>query len=160
CGLQAGREGHPLHARGRRPLLAGPGHLPRPARSQHDGPVGQRGHVEVFPILRASVALPVGIVVAAYLVGSISFGLIVARAKGIDLRAIGSGNIGATNVKRALGARAGFLVLVLDAAKGLVPVAAARFVDDGSTRWVAAAAVSAVLGHVLPIWHGLRGGKG
>jgi glycerol-3-phosphate acyltransferase PlsY len=98
--------------------------------------------------------------VAAYLVGSISFGLLIARRHGVDLRRIGSGNIGATNVGRALGRRAAWMVLVLDGLKGAVPVAAARFALQAPALWIAPIGVAAVLGHLFPIWHGLRGGKG
>jgi len=96
----------------------------------------------------------------AYLFGSVSFGILLARRKGVDLRAVGSGNIGATNVRRALGARAGWLVLLLDGLKGALPVAAARWWLALPTGWVAAVGVAAVLGHLLPVWHGFRGGKG
>lgn len=98
--------------------------------------------------------------IAAYLVGSISFGLIVAQRHGIDLRNIGSGNTGATNVGRALGKRIGLVILVLDLLKGLVPVALARSMLDLSWPWITAVGLAAVIGHVFPIWHGFRGGKG
>ncbi|KPK14546.1 MAG: hypothetical protein AMJ62_13070 [Myxococcales bacterium SG8_38] len=98
--------------------------------------------------------------VAAYLVGSISFGLIVASKQGIDLRSIGSGNVGATNVGRALGRGTGRRVLVLDLLKGFVPVALARWSFDLSWPWITMVGIAAVVGHCFPIWHGLRGGKG
>ena len=69
----------------------------------------------------ARVWLVPGIVVVAYLMGSVCFGLVVARHRGVDLRGIGSGNVGATNVGRALGGRMARLVLFLDAAKGALP---------------------------------------
>jgi len=97
---------------------------------------------------------------AAYLAGSISFGLLLARREGVDLRSIGSGNIGATNVGRALGKSRGRQVMLLDMLKGFVPVALARWVLNLSWPWVTAVGIAAVLGHVLPIWHGFRGGKG
>lgn len=97
--------------------------------------------------------------VAAYLLGSISFGLLVARRRGIDLRHQGSGNVGATNVGRVVGAREGRWVLVLDAAKGLLPVLAARAVGLQDV-WIAAIATLAVTGHCFPIWHRFEGGKG
>ena len=96
----------------------------------------------------------------AYLVGSISFGLLLASGQGVDLRSIGSGNIGATNAGRALGKRAGREVMLLDMLKGFVPVALARWVFELSWPWVTAIGIAAVLGHVFPIWHGFRGGKG
>lgn len=97
---------------------------------------------------------------AAYLLGSISFGLLLAGREGVDLRSIGSGNIGATNVGRALGKSRGRQVMLLDMLKGFIPVALARWVLDLSWQWVTAVGIAAVLGHVLPIWHGFRGGKG
>ena len=91
----------------------------------------------------------------AYLCGSIPFGLIIARlASGKDVRTVGSGNIGATNVARAAGRPAAIATLVLDAAKGLVPVLLA---PHEVKPWCALAAVA---GHCFPIWLKLRGGKG
>ncbi len=101
-----------------------------------------------------------GLAVAAYLLGSISFGLIAAARAGVDLRAGGSGNVGATNVGRVLGKRTGRVVLVLDALKGTVPVVLGAHVLGVGEEWVAAAGALAVLGHCWPVWHGLRGGKG
>ncbi len=99
-------------------------------------------------------------VVVGYLLGSVSFGLIAAKRAGEDIRGSGSGNIGATNVGRVLGKKTGRVVLLLDALKGFAPVMGARLIlgpDDGFT---AATGVAAVLGHLAPIWHGFRGGKG
>jgi glycerol-3-phosphate acyltransferase PlsY len=98
--------------------------------------------------------------VLAYLLGSISFGLLLASEQGVDLRSIGSGNIGATNVGRALGKSVGRKVMLLDMLKGFVPVALARWVFDLSWPWITVIGIVAVLGHVFPIWHGFRGGKG
>lgn len=97
---------------------------------------------------------------AGYLVGSISFALIVARRRGIDLYAEGSGNPGATNVGRVIGKREGRLVLIADALKGVLPMAAARALVGLDDPWAAATGVATVVGHCLPIWHRLRGGKG
>jgi glycerol-3-phosphate acyltransferase PlsY len=104
-------------------------------------------------------AVPVAMIAGAYLLGSIPTGLLLARAKGVDIRAVGSGNIGATNVSRTLGKRLGVLVLVLDALKGLAPVLAARFLHLGS-EVMAAVGLAAILGHVFPVWLRFRGGKG
>src|SRR5690606_17231678 len=71
-----------------------------------------------------------------------------------------SGNIGATNVGRLLGKRAGRQVLLLDAAKGALPALVARAVLGPDDGWAAATGAAAVLGHCFPIWHGFRGGKG
>jgi len=101
--------------------------------------------------------------IAGYLLGSIPFGPIFARAKGVDLRSVGSGNIGATNVARALGKKIGLLVLFLDALKGFAPVLAARLLV-GSVRGgeiaVVATGLAAFLGHLFPLFLRFKGGKG
>jgi acyl phosphate:glycerol-3-phosphate acyltransferase len=95
--------------------------------------------------------------VVGYLVGSIPVGVLMARAFGLgDLRKIGSGNIGATNVLRTGSKRAAALTLLLDAAKGAVPV----LLFSASEIASQAAGVGAVLGHCLTFWLGFRGGKG
>jgi acyl phosphate:glycerol-3-phosphate acyltransferase len=102
----------------------------------------------------------------AYLVGSIPFGLIVARlAGGIDVRKAGSGNIGATNVARVLGAKWGVAVLVLDCLKGVLPTAALPAIlsppdGNGSVHLAVVSGVAAIIGHMFPCWIGFRGGKG
>ena len=105
------------------------------------------------------------LVALGYLAGSVPFGLLPTRAlAGVDVRQVGSGNIGATNVGRAAGKGAGFATLILDAAKGALPVLAARaFLEPaglGGEAWPAAAGVAAFLGHLFPPWLGFRGGKG
>jgi acyl phosphate:glycerol-3-phosphate acyltransferase len=107
----------------------------------------------------------------AYLCGSVPFGVIIARAKGVDIRQAGSRNIGATNVGRVLGKNLGMLCFALDVAKGAIPVAAAGMVmhtfdvriNDLSSRqmwqWLAIA-LAAVLGHMYSIFIGFAGGKG
>ncbi|MEM8732525.1 MAG: glycerol-3-phosphate 1-O-acyltransferase PlsY [Pseudomonadota bacterium] len=95
----------------------------------------------------------------AYLVGAIPFGMLLARALGLgDLRTIGSGNIGATNVLRTGNKLAAALTLVMDAAKGALPVLAARTLAGEDAAQIAAFA--AFLGHCYPVWLGFRGGKG
>ena len=103
---------------------------------------------------------PLTTIALSYLLGSIPFSYLVARLFGIeDIREIGSGNVGATNVMRAAGRLPGLLAFVLDAGKGAVAVAfAGRF--DTTGLLPALAVVSAVLGHIFPIWLGFRGGKG
>jgi glycerol-3-phosphate acyltransferase PlsY len=97
---------------------------------------------------------------AAYVIGSIPFALILARRWGaVDLRRIGSGNLGATNVMRTSGVTAGVLVAILDITKGACSVLiAARLSQHAAAP--AAAGVAAIVGHVYPIWLRFRGGKG
>jgi glycerol-3-phosphate acyltransferase PlsY len=100
------------------------------------------------------------LVAGAYLLGSVSFSLIVVWALArVDLRTLGSGNPGATNVLRTTGRWPALLVLALDLGKGLVPVRLARHLE-APAEIVAGAALAAVLGHVYPIFFGFRGGKG
>jgi glycerol-3-phosphate acyltransferase PlsY len=108
----------------------------------------------------SQAALGVPAVVAGYLLGSVPFGVLVARRMaGLDVRQVGSGNIGATNVARAAGKGAGVLTLLLDAAKGALPVFAARWLGL-APAWVAAVGLAAFLGHLFPVWLRFRGGKG
>jgi glycerol-3-phosphate acyltransferase PlsY len=99
-------------------------------------------------------------IVGAYLCGSIPFGLLIARAKGVDIRTVGSGNIGATNVARAVGKPFGILVLILDAGKGFAPVMVAAYALAQPPEITAGAGLAAILGHVFPVWLKFRGGKG
>ena len=103
--------------------------------------------------------LDICLVVVAYLVGAIPFGMVVARAfGGADLRAQGSGNIGATNATRVLGKKAGAVTLLCDVLKGFFPVLAAVYLGaHGVALWAAAAAV---IGHIFPVYLKFRGGKG
>jgi glycerol-3-phosphate acyltransferase PlsY len=108
--------------------------------------------------------IPTLVVFAAYLLGSIPFGYLIVRARsGADVREIGSGGTGATNVSRQAGRAVGVLTLLLDALKGAVAVTVAIW-SQGSSQgmnWVVAAAgISAILGHCFPIFLGFRGGKG
>jgi len=99
--------------------------------------------------------------VAGYLLGSIPFGYVIVRlATGSDVRASGSGNIGATNVNRVAGAGAGAVTLLLDMGKGFLAVwLAARLTGDGIS-WMALSGLAAVAGHIFPVWLRFRGGKG
>jgi glycerol-3-phosphate acyltransferase PlsY len=109
-------------------------------------------------------------ILSAYLIGAIPFGYVVARARGVDIFRVGSGNIGATNVARALGARFGVLVFVLDFAKGALPTWAAGRLGgllspEFETSWgregiMMAAGLAAFLGHLFPVYLSFRGGKG
>jgi acyl phosphate:glycerol-3-phosphate acyltransferase len=97
----------------------------------------------------------------AYLLGSIPFGWLVVKATlGGDIRASGSGNIGAANVARNAGATAGVLTLILDAGKGYLAVWLASRETSANARWMIVAAAAAVVGHVFPLWLGFKGGKG
>lgn len=102
----------------------------------------------------------------AYLVGSVPFSLLIAQwAKGIDLRKVGSGNIGATNVVRAVGYKWGAFALLCDALKGLLPtLLLPHLVGDAHPEWkthlAVLSGVGALLGHLFPVWLGFRGGKG
>ena len=101
--------------------------------------------------------IPLGL---AFFLGSFPFGFWLGRLKGVDVRAKGSGNIGATNVGRILGKGWGYLVFALDFAKGWVAVWLAQKIGDPSDVWIVTAGLAAVLGHVFTPWVGFRGGKG
>jgi acyl phosphate:glycerol-3-phosphate acyltransferase len=98
--------------------------------------------------------------VIAYVLGSIPFGFLIVKGQGADIRQTGSGNIGAANVARNAGAIAGILTLLLDIAKGYFAVWIAHRWTEGDMRWMMAAALAAVFGHMFPIWLRFRGGKG
>src|SRR5437660_2146965 len=98
---------------------------------------------------------------AAYLLGSIPFGLLLAKLfGGGDVRKAGSGNIGATNVARVAGRLAGVLTLMFDTAKGAAAVWFAGRVTDESATWMMVAAFAVLLGHCFPAWLKFKGGKG
>lgn len=97
--------------------------------------------------------------IVGYLLGSIPFGLLITQAAGLgDVRKIGSGNIGATNVLRTGRRELAALTLVLDAAKGFAAVMVAKYLWGGDIIFIAAIAV--FLGHCFPVWLGFKGGKG
>jgi glycerol-3-phosphate acyltransferase PlsY len=103
-------------------------------------------------------------VILAYLLGSIPFGLLIAKAHGKDLRSIGSGNIGATNVSRALGRKWAYVCFVLDVLKGMVPMLAMMLIADpqGTAMlflWLVVGC-AAIAGHIFPIYVKFQGGKG
>lgn len=102
-------------------------------------------------------------IIASYLVGAVPFGILLSRSSGIDIRSLGSGNIGATNVTRLLGKKLGMLTLLADVAKGYVPMAVvARLLPETSEKpaIIALCGAAAVLGHMFPVYLGFRGGKG
>jgi glycerol-3-phosphate acyltransferase PlsY len=107
-----------------------------------------------------SVSTQILSIIASYLIGAVPFGLLFTRLfSGIDVRNVGSGNIGATNVLRAAGKKAAALTLLADALKGYIPVFIIRmlFADDMTT---ALAAAAALLGHNFPVYLKFKGGKG
>ncbi len=102
-----------------------------------------------------------GLLAVAYLIGSIPFGLLLAKLlAGRDIRKSGSGNIGATNVARVVGPAAGVLTLVLDAAKGAFAVWLVGHFTDFRATPIMLAGVAALLGHCYPGWLKFKGGKG
>jgi glycerol-3-phosphate acyltransferase PlsY len=115
--------------------------------------------MSVLPDITSSMT-QIGIwAVVGYLLGSIPFGILIARVMGLgNLRSIGSGNIGATNVLRTGNKKAAFLTLVFDGGKGAVAVLIARQMADADA--VQIAAFAAFLGHCFPVWLGFKGGKG
>jgi acyl phosphate:glycerol-3-phosphate acyltransferase len=103
---------------------------------------------------------PLLIVVISYLIGGIPFGFLLVRlTTGKDVRALGSGNIGATNVLRTTGRGIAILTLLLDIAKGIVAVWIADRWTRGSPGWMAAAALAVMAGHAYPIFLKFKGGK-
>jgi acyl phosphate:glycerol-3-phosphate acyltransferase len=106
------------------------------------------------------------VLIGAYLLGSIPFGYLIAKSKGVDIRSVGSGNIGATNVIRAVGKTAGIVVFLLDVSKGLIPSLVAHHLIQ-RPEWLGSqqefafiAGLTAVLGHCLSPFLGFKGGKG
>lgn len=106
------------------------------------------------------------LIIFGYFLGSIPSGFLISKVKGVDIRKIGSGNIGGTNVVRALGVKWGLLVIILDVLKAVIPVYLATRVFAphqyfGGEDWqIASVALSPVLGHIFPIWLKFKGGKG
>ncbi len=108
--------------------------------------------------------VPLGLLwlpLAGYLLGSIPFGILLTRLfGGGDIRAAGSGNIGATNVTRVAGPIPGILTLVLDALKGAAAVWLAAYFSGSSAVWMTTTGFAALVGHCFPVWLKFRGGKG
>jgi glycerol-3-phosphate acyltransferase PlsY len=101
------------------------------------------------------------LIAAGYLLGSIPFGLILARITGgVDVRKHGSGNIGAANVSRVAGPLAGISTLILDAAKGAAAVWLAALFTQHSAKAMMFAGLAALVGHCFPVWLKFKGGKG
>jgi glycerol-3-phosphate acyltransferase PlsY len=110
------------------------------------------------------MATAIALVALSYLSGSVPYGLLLTRAfTGVDVRTVGSGNIGATNAARAGGRGLGGLVLALDVLKAVLPILLARALLQGAPTadaWVTAVAAAAFAGHVYPVWLRFKGGKG
>jgi len=107
--------------------------------------------------------IAIALVAIAYLMGSIPFGLLIGNRMGVDVRGVGSGNIGATNVARNLGKKVGAAVLLLDALKSALPTLVAKFLvsrGELSLDVLSLVAVAAIVGHCYPVWLRFRGGKG
>jgi glycerol-3-phosphate acyltransferase PlsY len=98
-------------------------------------------------------------ILAAYLMGSIPFAQLLSKRRGIDLRRVGSGNVGASNVLRTVGVRPAVLAMMLDAVKGTIAVLLAQRLTNGVAAPVLAGLAS-MIGHVYPVWLRFRGGKG
>lgn len=138
---------------------------PRPGeagcgRDASDDEPGQAGHRRTIHVMNdpAGAAIALAVVLAAYAIGTFPTALLVGRRLGFDPTTSGSGNPGASNTTRIGGLRAGAVVLLGDAGKGVL-AAGLGYVADGRTlAWLAGAA--AVAGHMWPVTRGLRGGKG
>ncbi len=102
----------------------------------------------------------IALLLAAYLLGSVPFGYIVGRVRGIDVRQHGSGNVGASNVMRLFGVPAGILVLLLDALKGYMGVAMMRMAGYDTPELLLLAGLCAVAGHTWSVFLRFRGGRG
>jgi glycerol-3-phosphate acyltransferase PlsY len=100
------------------------------------------------------------VVPAAYLIGSFSGSLLLGRLRGVDIRTQGSGNAGGTNALRTQGWRFALGVVAIDVGKGALAAALARASVHDAQAWVLAAVLAAMAGHVWPLFHGFRGGKG
>ena len=103
------------------------------------------------------------LVTASYLVGAIPFGLILSRGRGVNIREQGSKNIGATNVSRLLGKKLGFCTLLLDIAKGYLPMSVAGLLlgeDSSRDLVIGLCGAASITGHMFPVYLGFKGGKG
>ena len=106
------------------------------------------------------IAIYAAIVTAAYLIGAIPFGLLIGKLYGIDIRKVGSGNIGATNVTRSVGKTAGKICFFLDFLKGALPTAAAQLIYPELPYLALGCGAAAIIGHMFPIYLNFKGGKG
>ena len=100
------------------------------------------------------------LIVGAYLIGAIPFGFLIGKLHGVDIRTVGSGNIGATNVTRTVGKTAGKICFALDFIKGAAPAFAAQFAYPDKSWLALCCGAAAVAGHIFPVYLKFRGGKG
>ena len=100
------------------------------------------------------------VLVAAYLLGSLSGSLLLGRLRGVDIRTQGSGNAGGTNALRTQGWRFALGVVLIDVGKGALAAGMAAYALAAQAEWAFAAILAAIAGHVWPVFHGFRGGKG
>lgn len=108
-----------------------------------------------------AMALPCLAVLLAYLLGSLSGSLLLGRFRGVDIRTLGSGNAGGTNAFRTQGWRFALGTALVDVGKGVLAVLLAQtLLPELASGWIYAAVLAAVAGHVWPVFHGFRGGKG
>ena len=109
-----------------------------------------------------ATAVAAMVILVAYLLGSLSGSLLLGKLRGVDIRTQGSGNAGGTNAFRTQGAMFALGAVAVDIGKGaLAAWLGLRFADGGNVAWLPyASAFAAAIGHVWPIWHGFRGGKG
>lgn len=113
----------------------------------------------MYPVMNLDLTTVIAVASLAYLLGSIPFGMVITKVMGLgNLREIGSGNIGATNVLRTGNKFAAFLTLAFDAGKGAVAVLLASYFFGGTAAQIAG--VFAFLGHLYPVWLKFKGGKG
>ena len=106
------------------------------------------------------IVIYAAIATASYLVGAIPFGLLIGKLHGIDIRKVGSGNIGATNVTRSVGKTAGKICFFLDFLKGALPTAAAQLIYPELPYLALGCGAAAIIGHMFPIYLSFKGGKG
>lgn len=100
------------------------------------------------------------LIAVAYLIGSVSGSLCLGKLRGVDIRTLGSGNAGGTNALRTQGVVFALGVVLIDVGKGLLAAWLARHFLPGNEAIAAACVFAAVIGHIWPLWHGFRGGKG
>lgn len=112
--------------------------------------------------MTAALLIPIALILTAYLLGSLSGSLLLGKLRGVDIRTQGSGNAGGTNAFRTQGAKFALGVVAIDIGKGAFAAwLGSHFSDGGNAAWLPwATAFAAALGHVWPVWHGFRGGKG